>query len=70
MLDLENITVLMYRMCLNHVSLAGLRGHLQAALSTAAGGHFKQAGLLRRSRHALGADLLHVLPAEDEAEEG
>lgn len=59
----------MYRMCLNHVGLAGLSGQLQAALTTAAGWHFKQAGLLGRSRHALGVDLLHVLPAGHNEEE-
>lgn len=64
MLDLGN-TAVMYRMCLNHMGLAGLCGHLQAALSATAGWHFKQAGLLRRSWQALGTDLLHMLPGQD-----
>ena len=64
MLDLGN-TAVMYKMCLNHMGLAGLSGHLQAALSATAGWHFKQAGLLRRSWQALGTDLLHMLPAEE-----
>jgi len=62
MLDLGN-TAVMYRMCLNHMGLAGLSGHLQAALSATAGWHFKQAGLLHRSWQALGTDLLHMLPS-------
>lgn len=47
------------------MGLASLSGHLQAALSATAGWHFKQARLLRRSWHALGTDLLHMLPVED-----
>lgn len=71
MLDPENIAAT-YRTRLNHMGLAGLSGHLQAghlqaALSTTAGWHFKTR-LLRRSWHALGTDLLHVLPVEDNAE--
>lgn len=50
------------------MGLAGLSGHLQAALSTTAGWHFKQAGLLRRSWHALGTDLLHMLPVENKSD--
>lgn len=67
MLDLEN-TAVMYSMCLNHMGLAGLSGHLQAALSATAGWHFKLARLLCRSWHALRTDLLHMLPVEDNAE--
>lgn len=55
-------------MGLNNMGLAGLSGHLQAAFSATAGWHFQQAGLLHRSRHALGTDLLHVLPVEDKAD--
>lgn len=61
MLDLKR-SVVLYSMRLNHVGLAGFCGHLQAALSAAAGWHFKQARLLRRSWHALGTDLLHLMP--------
>jgi len=61
-------TAVMYSRCLNHMGLAGLSGHLQAALPTAAGWHFKQAALLRRSRKALGTDLLHSLPGENNAD--
>ena len=67
MLDQENIAV-MYGMRLHHRGLAGLSGHLQAALSSTAGRHLQQGGLLRRSWHALGTDLLHVLPVGDETE--
>lgn len=51
------------------MGLAGLSGHLQAALTAAAGWHFKQAGLLRRSWQALGTDLLHLLPGKERREE-
>lgn len=64
MLDLKR-SVVLYSMRLNHVGLAGFCGHLQAALSAAAGWHFKQARLLRRSWHALGTDLLHLMPVEN-----
>ena len=58
----------MYIMGLNNMGLAGLSGHLQAAFSATAGWHFQQAGLLHRSWHALGTDLLHLLPVEDNAD--
>lgn len=67
MLDLEN-TAVMYSMCLNHMGLARLSGHLQVGLSAAAGWHFKLARLLCRSWHALGTDLLHMLPVEDKVD--
>lgn len=58
----------MYSMFLNHIGMAGLSGHLQAALSTTAGRHFKQARFLHRRWNALGTDLLHMLPVEDNGE--
>lgn len=51
---------------LNNIALARLSGNLHVVPSATAGWKFKQAGLLCESRHALGADLLHVLPAEDQ----
>lgn len=53
---------LKYSIHLNHTGLVRLRGHLQAALSAAAGRHFKQTGLLCRCGHSLGTNLLHLLP--------
>lgn len=50
------------------MGLARLSGHIQAAFSATIGWHFKQARLLCRSRHALGGDLLHILPVEDNAD--
>lgn len=54
----------MYCMCLNHMGMAGLSGHLQAALSTTAGWHFRQARSLCWRGNALQTDLLHMLPGE------
>ena len=55
-------------MRLNHVGLAGLSRNLQAALSATARWHLKRVKLVNGSRHALGTDVLHVLPVEDNAD--
>lgn len=52
------------------MGLARLSGHLQAALSPAAGWHLERAGLLGGRRQALGADLLHVLPGGERKHAG
>lgn len=49
---------------LNDGGLAGLGGHVHAALEAAVGWHLQRARLLGRSEKTLGGDLLNILPAE------
>lgn len=54
------------RLVLDDVGLAGLGGHVHAALEAAARWHLQRARLLCRSEKTLGGDLLDVLPAEQQ----
>lgn len=50
---------------LNHVGLAGLHQHIQAAFP-ATSHHLQKARLLWGGKHSLGGDLLHILPVKDD----
>lgn len=48
------------------MGLAGLGGRVHAALEATAGWDLQRAGLLCRSKEALGGDLLNILPAQQQ----